>query len=339
VLVVDVGGTLITRTRQGLTGRIVQAVRRAHGLSPQAEKDLRETVLTSPDADACLRALDRQPGIGPLVAAELAAEPGDVTVFPGAENLLSTATGNGWRVVVATNAGPGTPDLPGSLGRYVSAMAESRHYGIVKENPRFWIKLVDDEDIDPQLALVVGNDERSDRDAPAAAGLQSRLVGGGGPGAIAVDLAAAGPPPEGVLAVVAGEHEEWAGQDVIVAPHLGKMLARVTRARVKYTAGETDGSATVVRRRSGPPAVVAQQRPLPAVAWLFQGRIRPPYTIPAGLRHALEAQGLSMDMLSTTDRRHALSMIREARDDSTAAERTADLVRYLRERSSAGSLP
>jgi FMN phosphatase YigB (HAD superfamily) len=332
VLVVDVGGTLVARTRPGQTDRIVEAVRRVGRLSAEAEERLRTIVLTSADADACLRALDLPPSLRPAVAAELAADPGDVVVLPGAEDALRTSAEAGWRVVVASNAGPGTPDLPDSLARYVSSIVESRRCGLVKEDPRFWTRLLDTEQIDAHLALVVGDQEQADRDAPAAAGLQSRLVRGADLGALIADLEAAGPAPPDALAVVAGDHEDWAGRDIVVAPHLGSLVTRVTRARVKFVAGETEGTAMVVRRRSGPPAVVGQHGPLPGVAWLVQGRDRPPYTIPASLRAVLEDHALSLDSLSPSDRRHALSMIREARSESTVAERTADLVRFLQER-------
>jgi FMN phosphatase YigB (HAD superfamily) len=339
VLVIDVGGTLVSRARPGQTERIVQAVRRVGGLSAEAEEQLRKIVLTSAEADACLRALDPPPHIRPLVAAELAANPGAPIVRPGAEELLRTAAEVGWRVVVASNVGPGTPDLPDSLGHYVSGLVESRRCGLVKEDPRFWTRLVATEQIDPYMALVVGDHERADRDAPAAAGLQSRLVRCGDLGTLAVDIGAAGRPPPDALAVVAGDHEQWAGQDIVVAPHLSPLLTRVTRARVQYIAGEANGTVMVVRRRCGPPAVVGQRDALPGLAWLVQARGRSPYTIPVSLRGVLDGHGLSLDVLSAADRRHVLSMIREARSDSTVAERTADLVRFLQERSKDAAQP
>ncbi|HZM82432.1 MAG TPA: HAD family hydrolase [Candidatus Limnocylindrales bacterium] len=338
VLVVDVGGTLVTRTRMGQTERIVEAVRLAKGLSAEAEGELRRTVLTSADAEACLRALNPPHGTRLLVAGELAADPGEAIVLPGAEDLLRAAVETGWRVVVASNAGPGTPELPDSLARHVSAVVESRRCGLVKEDPRFWTKLVDTERVDPHLALVVGDQPQADRDAPAAAGLQSRLVREGELALLAADLAAAGPPPPDAFAVLGGDHEPWAGREIVVAPHLCSLLTRVTRARVKYVAGQAEGIAVVARRTSGSPAVLGPGDALPGVAWLVPGRERSPYTIPAGLRGVLEGYGLSLDVLSTADRRHALSMIREARSDTTVAQRTADLVRFLRERSKDGLL-
>jgi FMN phosphatase YigB (HAD superfamily) len=334
VLVVDVGGTLLSRTRPGQTERIVRAVRRAHGITAAAESALRRIVLTSPDADACLEALRSSPELRPQVAAELAADPGDAVVLPGAEDLLRTATANGWRIVVASNAGPGTPSLPKALAVHVESVAESRTCGFVKSDPRFWSRLIDSENLDPRLTLVIGDQAEDDRAAPVSAGLQARLVRAGRLGDLAADLDAAGPPPPWAIAVVAGVHERWAGQDVAPAPHLGSMVTRVTRVHLQYSIQGGGGPAVVARRRSGPPAVVSGgPKPLPGVAWLLQGRDRSPYTVPGNLRGILKERGLSLDVLSKSDRRHALSMIHEARNDATVAERTADLVRFLEERS------
>ncbi|GAB3838128.1 hypothetical protein [Dactylosporangium cerinum] len=55
VLLVDAGGTLVTRTRPGLAGRVVQVLRAAGDGRP--ERRLRAAVLTAADPEACLRAL------------------------------------------------------------------------------------------------------------------------------------------------------------------------------------------------------------------------------------------------------------------------------------------
>lgn len=336
VLLIDAGGTLITRTRPGLTTRVVQAVRQAQVLTSNEESRLREVLLTAADPDTCLRALDMPSDTRTLVAEVLAEDPGDAVVLPGAEELLRTATELGWRVVVTSNAGPGTPDLPDELGRHLSDVVESRHCGLVKEDPRFWTRLIETGQIDPRMALVVGDNEQSDRRAPAAAGLQSRLVVNG-LASLTEDLGAAGPLPADATAVVAGDHEGWAGRDIVVAPHLDVLVVRVTRARVRYSSGSASGTAVVVKRRSGPPAVVGRQAELPGVTWLLRGRERSPYRIPASLQTLLEQKDLSLDALSASDRRHALSMIHEARADSTVSERTADLVRFLEDRKEYGA--
>lgn len=335
VLLIDAGGTLITRTRPGLTARVVETVRRSEGLTSEAEANLRRAVLTAADSDSCLRALDLPPDVLARVEAVLTEDQGTAVLMPGAEELLRTATELGWKVIVVSNAGPGTPELPHVLGRYMSGTAESRAYGLVKEDPRFWGKLLEIEQVDPRVALVVGDSEQADKWAPAVAGLQSRLVVTGVAG-LTADLTAAGPPPPRTVAVVAGDHEEWAGRDIVAAPHLDSLVARVTRARVPYAAGTAYGTGVVVRRRSGAPAMVGHREALPGVLWLLQGRERSQYRIPAALRSLLEHKGLSLDVLPPSDRRHALSMIHEARAGSTAAERAADLVRFLEERGGNG---
>jgi FMN phosphatase YigB (HAD superfamily) len=336
VLIADAGGTLITRTRPGLATRVVRAVRQAEDLAPAAEPAVRRAVLTAPDPESCLRALSLlQPATRSAVAAVLAEDPGEAIVLPGAEDLLRTAAGLGWKVILASNAGPGTPDLPAGLGRYLAGVVESRGCGLVKEDPRFWARLIASEQVEPAMALVVGDREAADRVAPAAAGLQSRLVtdaAGAGLTALAADLRAAGPAPPNAIAVVAGEAQGWAGRTVVAAPHLGPMVDRVTRARVRFATAGASGTGTVVRRRALPPAVVGHPEALPPVAWLVQGRQRSQHTIPGELRSLLENRGLSMDVLPAADRRHALSMIHEARSGPTAAERMADLVRFLEER-------
>jgi len=340
VLVVDAGGTLVTRTRPGLAGRVVRAVREAEGATGRHEAALRAAVLTAADVGACLRALNlRSPGARSAVAEVLVEDHGDAVVLPGAKELLRTATGLGWRVVVATNAGPGTPKLPDELGRYVSAVIESRVYGLVKEDPRFWTRLLSEERVDPRAALVVGDSSVADQRTPEAAGLQSRRVGGDGVAlaALTADLRAAGARPADAVAVVAGDREMWASWDVVAAPHLDSLVTRVTRARVRFAAGTTSGTAVVVRRRSRPPAVLADGDALPGVAWLIQPCERRPYTAPASLITLLEREGLSLNVLSPSEQRHAVSMIREARAGGTVAERTADLVLFLKERRKGGN--
>ncbi|MFJ6200051.1 HAD family hydrolase [Micromonospora sp. NPDC092111] len=338
VLIVDAGGTLVTRTRPGLAGRVLHALRAAGDDRPGAL--LRAAVLTAVDVDTCLRHLDPlPPPARAAVLAELTGDPGDAVVLPGAEDLLGTAADLGWRVVVATNAGPGTPALPDDLDRHVDTTVESRRCGLVKDDPRFWQTLLAEQDVDPRTALVVGDDPVADRRVPEAAGLQSRLVGGDGTATteLVAQLRAAGSRPDGAGAVVAGRRERWAGRDVTVAPHLAGLVVRVTRARVRLTTGGTGGAAFVVRRRALPPAVVAAGGALPEFAWLHLPRDRRPYQAPADLKALLDAEGLSLEVLPPSDRRHALAMIREARSRAAVSARMADLVLFLRDRGKGGA--
>jgi uncharacterized protein YdeI (YjbR/CyaY-like superfamily) len=65
------------------------------------------------------------------------------------------------------------------------------------------------------------------------------------------------------------------------------------------------------------------------VSWLLPSSARSSLVMPDGLRQALERHGLSFDGLSAAERRHAISLIREARTPQIRASRTAALVRHL----------
>ncbi|MEV6930146.1 HAD family hydrolase [Dactylosporangium sp. NPDC051485] len=337
VLIVDAGGTLITRTRPGLAGRVVAAARA--GGDERPEPVIRAAVHTAPDVAACLRTFETLPPKAvAAVAAELAADPGDTVVLPGAEELLDAAAGSGWRVVLATNAGPGTPPLPAVLAQHIDTVAESCGYGMVKDDPRFWARLVEQEQVDPGLAVVVGDDLRADQQAPELAGLQTRPVRGDGAAPARLteltrQLQAAGRVPAEATALVAGRREQWAGRDIMVAPQLAHLVVRVTRARVRLTSDAPGATAAVVvRRQSRPPAVVGASGSLPPFAWLHLPRDRRPYQVPANLHALLEREGLQLDVLSPADRRHALAMIREARSTTAISARMSDLVLFLKDR-------
>nr|WP_145491760.1 MULTISPECIES: HAD family hydrolase [Streptomyces] len=337
-LVVDIGNTLVRRSRPGLLTRVL-AVLRTSGtpVDDSARRLVALTVFTAPDRDTCTRALAaRYPVAAAGLRDEVHSDDGHAVILDGARDLLATATDSGWRIVAATNAAVGTPALPPELAGLISVTATSWEYGKVKEDPSFWAALVQREGIDPLLTLVVGDSEPADRDAPMAAGLQARLVTR--PGAVlalASQIGAAGPCPPEARALVAGDAEPWAGRAVVSAPHLTSLVTRVTRARHVFTSGEQRCQGTVVRRRALPPAVVADHQELPAVSWLLERRGRGTYVVPADLRRELQHQGLSLDGLGPEEYRHAIAMIREARSEQTTAERISDLVRYLKERTAA----
>lgn len=335
-LIVDIGGTLVTRARPGTRSRVLTAL--AEGGAPLdagQEQAIGDVIFTAPDLDACLRSLaSMYPDRRDAIEAALREPAAPATIVPGALDLVTAAVATGWRVIAATNAAAGTPPLPPELAA-VSVTAWSTDYGVAKDDPRFWRLLVEREDVNPRLALVVGDSPRTDQEVPRAAGLQTRLArpGTGALATLAADLASAGPMPPDADAVVVTDGERWAGRPVATAPHLEDLVVRVTRSRHRFVTG--DGRSywgQVVRRKSLAPAVVLDADAVPGVSWLLRQRERSRFVAPAGLRAALAAEDISLDDLSAEDHRHAISMIREARDTDIAAARIADLVRFLRDK-------
>jgi FMN phosphatase YigB (HAD superfamily) len=341
-LIVDIGNTLLSRPRPGTCGRVIAALTEAGvTLGCEQAQAIGTAIFTAPAIEASEDILaGLYPGQRKLIADALREAPGPATILPGASELLSAASAAGWRVIAATNAAADTPPLPPELAA-ISAVAWSARYGLAKDDPRFWHALLEREQVSLRLALVVGDSPRADRDVPRAAGLQTRLArpGSGALAALAADIAAAGPMPPDAAAVVVSDGESWAGRPVVAAPHLESLVIRVTRSRHRFAVG--DGRPVwgqVVRRKSLPPAVVLDTEAMPGVSWLLRQRERSQFVAPARLRTALAAEGISLDDLSAADHRHAISMIREARNAETEAERIADLVRFLRDKGAPAAL-
>jgi FMN phosphatase YigB (HAD superfamily) len=335
-LIVDIGNTLLSRPRAGTRGRVIAALTEAGvTLGYEQVQAIETAIFTAPSLDASENIIaSLYPSQRKLIAGALREPPGPATILPGARELLSEAIAAGWRIIAATNAAADAPPLPPELAA-ISAVAWSARYGLAKDDPRFWHALLEREQVSPQLALVVGDSPRADRDVPRAAGLQTRLArpGSGALAALAADIAAAGPMPSDAAAVVVSDGESWAGRPVVVAPHLESHVVRVTRSRHRFAVGNgRPVRGEVVRRKSLPPAVVLDTEGMPGVSWLMRQRGHSQFVAPARLRTALAAEGISLDDLSAADHRHAVSMIREARQAETEAERIADLVRFLRDK-------
>ncbi|HLI75927.1 MAG TPA: HAD family hydrolase, partial [Acidobacteriaceae bacterium] len=277
-LIADIGNTLISRSRPGTRSRVISALTE-HGivLEDDHERTIGKVIFTAPDLDACERSLAGiYPELRKVISDALHEPAGSATILPGAREVVSSATAAGWRVIAATNAAAGTPSLPSELDG-VSGIAWSAEYGVAKDDPRFWRMLLEREQVSPQLALVVGDSPRTDREVPRAVGLQTLLVQPDGCTltTLAADLATAGPMPPGTAAVIVNDGEQWAGRPIVTAPHLESLVVRVTRSRHRLVTG--DGRACwgqVVRRKSLPPAVISEADHLPGVSWLLNQRER-----------------------------------------------------------------
>jgi len=80
---------------------------------------------------------------------------------PGAIEFLKILAESALRVVLATNAEPGSMqrkfDLTG-IDRYFDEIGNSHHYGTCKEDPAFWPAFTNKLAIDPSTALLIDDD-------------------------------------------------------------------------------------------------------------------------------------------------------------------------------------
>lgn len=341
-LLVDIGGTLLRRTRPGPVGRALTAL---SGLSAREEdgggRALRDTL-----AGCLLTGADRETGLREaaeklrLSAADAAAlreavgrQEGEQVVLPGAVDLLTAAREAGWRTLAVSNVASWCDELPAELAVLLDGVVTSCGLGVRKQDDAFWQRLVADHGVSPAASVVVGDSPVPDGEVPAAHGFCPLLLGEGRPGLpeIAGWLGAAADPPPGVIGAAAGGRERWGGQPIVEVPHLAPHVVSVTRCRVRVALpGGRVVTSTVVRRRGLPAALL-----LPTAAaedgilWLAPVVDRRSTRVPADLEEALTAAGISLDGMPDREIRHLVSMVREAKDAEVRRGRITDIVAFL----------
>jgi phosphoglycolate phosphatase-like HAD superfamily hydrolase len=338
VLVLDLGGTLLNRAGLGAFRRALAAVA---GLGRDTEQQgvrdcVARTVLTGATAAVAAATLARDlqlPDDRRVLEALLQPE-GDVALATGAPGLLRAGADNGWRIVAATNAAAWLPPLPDSIRSFFFAEVSSANVGHVKQEDAFWAHLKAGYAPDPLLTLVVGDQYHADILPARRSGYLAVQTGAGHRNLshLADWLDAAGPPPAGTVAALAGDVIPWAGRQMIEGHHLRPLVRRTTRLRcvLHSTRGRLPG--TVVRRQAGPPAVISDQYEMfPGLGWIVPRPDRRPDRAPRDLEVALAAAGLSLNALPPHDRRYLVSLVREARDRGTRARRIDEVVAHLQE--------
>ena len=342
-IVVDVGGTIINRSRPGTVQRVVDCLKSLGiNVSSQAHRlAVASIVLTSPDPESAAGALVeflRLPqAFGEIIHASLIEPDGDAFLFDHALDLLSAARSYGWGVVAATNAVRWITPLPLEISDRCDSIVSSGDLGIIKQDLRFWSALRERVGLDPAFTLVVGDEPDADvisarRGAYAALKVDHREVT---LSMIRSAIEQAGPMPSDADGIAAGVEYRWAGRWVIDVPNLIILLTRVTRARVEIqtTAGTRFGE--VVRRRDDSPVLVAAEgrKDLPSISWVRVRADRRMAVIPQDLALALADAGVSISALTIGEQRLMIGMVREAREPLVRKRRIADIVEHLKPRS------
>jgi hypothetical protein len=149
-------------------------------------------------------------------------------------------------------------------------------------------------------------------------------------------LSIAGPPPEQFAAVAAGRITTWAGRTVLETPHLASMVTSVTRQPIVLSTGTTGSiRAHIARRLHRPPVVTSESTAIPRISWVCVTRDRRPLAEPSDLTHALAQAGVSLERLPVEQRRHLVSLVREAKVPATRQARIAQTVDFLLSRTQA----
>jgi FMN phosphatase YigB (HAD superfamily) len=348
-LLVDVGGTLLVRDRPGPFTAATQILAELGvDLSGERRLTLARALLTGADRAASVDLAAEQLG---LAAAErsvlgiaLTAPPGRATLTTGAVTLLRTAADSGWRTVAVTNAARWSDPLPPELDRQVAQVVSSADVGHIKQEDAFWDEVARRTGATAARGLVVGDSPGADAVAPARQGFCAVLVGERGPHQlddVARWLPTAGAPPADVIGLAVGLPALWAGRPVLDVPHLHGLVTATTQTRVRLTPAPPSGAAgVVVRRRYMPPALtVPELSPDGCLLWLLAVEDRRNVRLPADLAESLDRLGLSLDSIPNRDRRHLVSLVREAHNQETRQQRRDDIIRFLQRGPSSGSAP
>ncbi|MDF0668800.1 MAG: hypothetical protein P0119_22340 [Nitrospira sp.] len=338
-LVVDIGGTLLTRSRPGATARAWSVVEPLLNDPTDVVQrvDVGRAVLTAHTreeaAAAIAAAFDLIPRYHAAVLEALRLPEGEAIVHPSAVHTLEVARRLGWRIVAATNAAGWVQDLPSQLSRSIEEVVSSSAVGWTKRDPEFWHHLICSRNIDPNYCLVVGNESVVDAEVPRRAGLLALCIADtlGRLEVLADGMEQAGSAPEDCIGIVAGRPFEWADLQVIEVPHLTRMVEHVTRYPVlAVTAMDPPLRAWILRRRIGPPVYAGRDGGgPPLLAWLVAAKDRRKRRPPPDLAAALTSANLSLDHLSVRDRRHLVSFVHEAHDQQTRRARIDSIVALL----------
>lgn len=344
VLIVDLGNTLIIRPT-GAYRRVMEILDSLTIVRPNEELRLwvARIVLTGADPVSASNTLATRFDLAnetvESIRLAIRQNDGPATVMEGAEELLRKAGNLGWEVIAATNSVASLPPIPEEIGIRIKMIFSSHEVGALKQDPAFWAALQTRFPLDPTLSLVVGDSAAADVEAPQLSGLNSLLIGPLGVtlSSLTSSLEELGTMHSSAVALIVGRLVPWGGRLIIDAPNLDVLVRDRTRFHCTLQTMNSQLRASVIRRKSQPPAVVTEV-PLSAKAgtlilgWLVPMRDRRTDSPPSDMIAAIEREGITMDGLPLTERRHLVSLVRESKNPEVRTERIREAVTFLKER-------
>lgn len=274
-LVVDIGGTLLVRSRPGPVQRCLSVLRET-AVDISDPRNLRlasEAVLTGANQSAAVLKVAEALRLGSrqetALREALEGPEGEPSILPGALQLLESATAAGWSVVAATNAAAWLPALPAPLAAHVDRVVSSSSVGLIKQEVSFWRQLQLESAVDPSRTLVIGNNTAADVAPARRAGFLAMRVG---PDryrlhALAAQVAAAGPNREEALGLVGGEPRRRGKVWTLGCAHLTPFLYGRLPRRGLLSSGDSLLPATLLPGRIPALALDSCSSSFPRLAW------------------------------------------------------------------------
>lgn len=331
-LILDLGGTLIGRKARGPCESALELIADTGQDITRARPVTKQIMLTGRSLeDACAALAEQFPAISCSAFQEaVTVSARDARILPGALDLLKTAHDSGWQMIFITNSAAWAVSIPRELTRYSMCLIASSSVRVTKSNPQFWQHV---ERVVPERArsLVVGDDFMEDIAPARDAGYLAYHVGTDQPLAgLEARIREAGHPPSERAFLSGWPKDKFAERDIVPCPHLASLVRDVTRARFNASVDGQTVKCELVRRRMQPPALYRiDGGPPPQLTWLTAA-VRATYRVPHDLSESLGSAGVTLDHLSTQDRRHLISLVRESRDPLVRRMRIADVVQHVK---------
>lgn len=339
-LIIDVGGTLLERSKDGPYTRVRNWLRQGiKNLDKKELLDIAQVILTSPSIEIAALSLSKNLGLDQREKEKLnellLESDTSVYILPGAINLLSMAKQLNWRVLIATNAAAWSLPLPSSIMQYVDGILSSSDLGFIKQNTNFWELFISYFNLDKKTCLVVGNDWDADIASSRRSGLAAIQVHESDfslPNLCEL-MQKLGSCPSDAIGLISGRKNSWGGDVVLPADNLEYCVQDVTRKKVIFCTNNKKIPGLIIRRSTLPP-VASLKDSVDAfdhfVAWVVSSKDKRMSNIPSDLEECLIKSGLDLNSLDNRTKRHLISLIIEAHEPSIRQARIEEVIEFLR---------
>ncbi|MEM5471906.1 HAD family hydrolase [Hoeflea sp. AS60] len=335
-ILVDIGGTILTRSKPGPKQRVIDVLRDHLAISRQESQEAADITLTAGSRDAAVKRLTRHFSLSQETAngveAALREPEGEAQFIPGALDLIAACREKDIKIIYVTNAVSWAPALPVELMED-AAYVSSSSLGISKRDPQFWRTVLEAHGLDAQTCLSVGDSIENDVRPANQVGIAGIHIGeeGWDFAALAGTLTTADPSPAELDGFIAGPVNRITGYSVVECGHLANWVVDRTRSRaVIFTSGARIHG-EVVRASDERSALFVTKTVLPEslFGWIKFERDRRMTNLPRHIEEKIAARGRTFKGLVDHEHRHYLSLLIEAASEEILEERLKAIIELL----------
>jgi FMN phosphatase YigB (HAD superfamily) len=335
-VLLDIGGTILTRSKPGPKQRIINVLCRGMGLTQKQALIAADVTLTSETRALAIDRLTEEfrlsPDLARAVADALNEEEGDPCYLPGALDFVERCRLMGLRIVYTTNAVLWAPPLPpefleGAL--YVS----SSSIGISKRKRDFWKIVLLKYGLEAGACLSIGDSLANDIRPAQRVGIAGLLAGKRDWSFETYSDLLNGLLDKPVQSdgFVVGPVEVVSDYHVVECGHLAGYVEAKTRTRAVLRVKGERIWGEIVRAKDNRKALFVTENtvPDPVFGWIAVDPDRRITHVPTSIERMALERGRTFDGLPSHVRRHYLSLLLEAANDEILTERLELMIDLL----------